>query len=144
MAYADIERKIHELLNGALDDDISVTRGYHSPNQLKSVAVRPGSAAREQSGPRGRLNRWTIEVAIQISSGLDLSEFHDDVLSIRQTAIDTLDGYPTLDQMQGVTACMVTSISEPQNSTEGRVHTFSQVLFVQVLEHTTVTGGEYA
>ena len=143
MAYADIEEKTHALLETALDDDVSVSRGYHVPNELRSIAVRPGSAAREQSGPRGRLNRWTIEVGIQISSGLDLSEFHDDVLEIRQTAIDTLDVYPTLDQMQGVTSCMVTSISEPQNSTEGRVHKFSQVLFVQVTEHTTVSGGEY-
>ena len=145
MSYATIEMKIHDLLSNALDDSVSCTRGFHQPNELSSAAVRPGRAERQQQGPQGRLSTWVVEVALKISSGLSLTEFHSDCLEIRQTIVDTLDAYPTLELLAGVTGCMVTSMSEPVYTTSsGRTHTFEQVLYVEVKEVTTVTTGEYA
>ena len=144
MAYADIEEKIHRLLETALDDDVSVTRGYHSPNQLKSVAVRPGAATRQMQGERGRVSTFTIEVDMMISSGLDLAAFHDDVLIIRQTITDTIDERPTLDQLSGVTGAMLTSFNAPTPSTEGRAHIFQQILYVEVKCVASISTGEYA
>ena len=140
--YADIESRVHSLLALALDSDTSITRGYHQPNQLKSVAVRPGAATRGTQGPQGRLSHWTVEVALKMSSGLSLPDFHNYVLEVRQTIIDTLDSYPTLDGLAGVTHSMLTSIGEPSYSTEGRVHTFEQVLYAEVKEITTIKYAE--
>ena len=144
MSYAQIEERVHSLVALALPADVSCTRGYHSPNQLRSVAVRPGRADRQAQGQNGRTSAWTIEISLQISSGLDLSEFHDDVLSIRESIVSTMDKYPTLNGMRDVTGATLTSISEPAYSTEGRVHTYVQTLFAEVKEYALITGGEYA
>lgn len=148
MAYAQIEQKIHSLLEDALDSDISVTRGFHQPNTLKSVAIRPGAASRLPQGERGRVSTWTIEIAMMISSGLDLSEWHSSVLEIRQTIVDLLDGYPTLGMLSTtksqITGCMVTTIETPDYSSESRVHKFEQVLLCEVKEVATISTGEYA
>ena len=144
MAYADIEGKIHSLLDDALDSDVSVSRGYHSPNELKSVAVRPGAATRQMQGERGRVSTFTAEVEMKVSSGLDLPAFHADVLGIRQTITDAMDERPTLDNLSGVTSAMLTSFDAPSNTTEGRVHTFQQILYVSVKYVHTIATGEYA
>ena len=144
MSYANIEQKIHSLLTLALDGAVHCTRGFHSPNQLKSVAVRPGAADRQMQGERGRVSKWTVEVAIKVSSGLDLSDFHESCLFIRQQVIDAIDERPTLDLLSGVTGAMLTSIGEPSYETAGRVHTFEQTCYIECKEVSTISTGEYA
>ncbi len=147
MAYASIEKKVFDLLTDAFtdDDDVTITRGFHSANALQSIAVRPGAADRQAQGTSGRVSTWVVEVAIKISSGLDLADWHTDVLSIRQAIIDELDSRPTLDGTPNVTGCLLATIGEPTYDTSGRTHTFEQVCFVEVKEYALLTGvGEYA
>ena len=144
MSYATIEERVHSLIDTALDDDVSVTRGFHAANELKSVAVRPGRADRQQQGERGRLSHWYVEIALRVSSGLSLSEFHDDVLSIREIITSTLDAYPTLDLLAGVTYVMLESMNEPTYESSGRSHSYQQTCYVHVKEYATITTGEYA
>ena len=47
MPYVEIEQRIHSLLTDTLDSDVSVTRGYHQPDSIKSVKLTPGRADRQ-------------------------------------------------------------------------------------------------
>ena len=69
MSYATIEAKVYDLLAANLDDDVIVRRGYHQPDALKSVAVRPGSATRNMSGQGTMGNHWQVQIEIRVSTG---------------------------------------------------------------------------
>ena len=144
MPYADIEMKVAELLGDALPDDVTIRRGRHAPDAMQSVSVKPGSADRQAQGSQGRVSHWQVLIEMRVSSGLDLSDWHNDVLGIREQVIDTLDKYPTLDGMRDVTGSIVATLDEPSTETEGRLYTWKQVARVEVTEYATVRGGEYA
>lgn len=143
MAYADIEARVYELLARAFPGDTSVSRGYHTSDNLSSIAVRPGRADRQAQGVQGRLSEWQVEIEMIVSSGVDLSKWHDEVLQMRQTVVDTLDMYPTLNMLQGVTGSMLTTLDEPITDTDSRIHKWTQIARLEVKEIVTIRGGEY-
>ena len=143
MSYATIEERVHDLLTDALDSDIPVTRGAHAADATMSVKLSPGSADRAPFGERGRVSHWTVMIEMRTVSGVSTTDWHNDTLELRQSIVDCLDKYPTLNQLQGVTGAMLSTLDEPTNEIEGRAHTFAQVARLAVTEHVTISGGEY-
>ena len=148
MPYADVEEKVHNLLVAALPDDVTVRRGYHQPDSLKSIRLSPGAVNNRRRGQGGQMtSEWVVDCEVKLSaSSDDFEQHHLAILSSRQTIMDTIDVHPSLGGIEGshVTNAMVSSIGESDYAVDGRVHTWTQVLYITATEHYTLKAGEYA
>ena len=80
------------------------------------INIYPGSISSRQvsAAPRKISANWSINIELRVAFNKEISEIHDNIITIRQTLVDHLDKYPTLNGAQGVTDTMVSSASEPE------------------------------
>lgn len=151
MSYATIEAKVQDLIQGLSafdDDDVSLgdyrvlVRG--SPTYAVLV---PGPFEHEEYDSwGGRITRWDITIDLFVRDYADGTEYVD-LKTHRQSILDEIDKYPTLDGLTGVTLALIV-VGEPTrdvfDEAGGGPHFLLQRMTLRVTEHTLATGGEFA
>jgi hypothetical protein len=148
MTYAAVETALATVIKGATGfSTANVTSGDPRPfgtGQTKIVILEPG--AFDIPSPAGSSRRkattWGILVNLYIAFQDDIAEIASDIRTVRQTLIDRIDKFPTLDGQAGVTHAYIVRGREPDEWVLGTRRWWRQVLEVQATETTTVTFAE--
>ena len=151
MSYATIEAKVQTLLqNLSLFVDEDVTRGdYRVLDQVGGpyCVLTPGgftsNAAATSYGEKTSIF-WAVTLDLFVRHWGDGTEFTN-VQSNRQTIIDELAKYPTLDELEGVVYAAITGGDPPRTVYDdaGAAGWLMQRMTLEVHEKTDVSGGEY-
>lgn len=151
MSYSTVEAKVQSLIQAlATYDDEDVTRGDERVLDRGSppyVVLKPGTLVREPGAIYGVfLTTWTVILDLFTRHMGDGTEWTD-LQTYRQEIIDTMEKYPTLNALSGVLEAQIVSGEKPREIRDkagGGPHFLAQRLALQVVERSTVTGGEYA
>lgn len=154
MSYATIQAAAQTLIQGlSAFSDTDVTLGDFDVLTLGSppyVVLVPASFMHEEDGDGGqRITEWDMLVYLFVRYQTDSSEYAN-LITQRQSIMDLLDNYPTLDGTTDVLLALVTRARDPQEVFEQSAGSDAspafllQVLEVTIIEKTVATGGEYA
>jgi len=152
LSYATIEAKVKTLLQAtSLLADADVTRGdYHRP--LDQIGVRfcvltPGgftsNGAATSYGEKVSFF-WTVTLDLFVRHWGDGTEFTN-LQTDRQTIIDEMAKYPTLDELTGVMYAAITGGDPPRTVYDeaGSAHWLLQRMSIEIHEKVDIQGGEY-
>ncbi len=138
----------------ALQTILRTVSGYASPNvtlgdyrimgqgKEKVIILNPGPFNRESIAPGIVHTAWVILVELYIAFKGEISTIASDIRTERQTLIDKVDTYPTLNRAAGIMLGAVEAGDEPELWLAGSRQWWRQVLRVTVKEATSVTYAE--
>ena len=153
MTYATIESGLEDLIDAHADyaksgSTQNVSKGDYrilGHGRRRAVVLQPGAVlSRNISGAPRRLHTlWVIHIELFIMYRGEISTIASDIRTDRQTLVDHLDKYPTLDGVAGVAHAFIASLDEPEVWPTGDSrHYWVQRIRMQVNEHTTITIAE--
>ena len=147
MSYSSVESALLTVLQ--LHADYSTANSsagdYRvlAASSARSVILSPGPFAREVvAAPRRVRNAWVINLDLFVPFRIDLSTVAAAIRTDRQTILDHLDKYPTLNSATGVLNAFCTGAGEPEEWVGEDGGFWSQRLVVQVEERVIVTIAE--
>jgi len=151
VSYSTIEAQVQTLLQAtSLFADADVTRGdYRVLDQVGGpyCVLTPGgftsNAAATSYGEKASFF-WTVTLDLFVRHWGNGTEFTN-LQSNRQTIIDALAKYPTLDELSGVVYAAITGGDPPRTVFDdaGAAGWLMQRMTLEVHEKVDVAGGEY-
>ena len=154
MSYATIEAAVQDIIQAlSAFSDTDVTRGdtrMLTQGSPPYAILYPGGFVHEEDGDgEQRVTEWTILIDLLVRYHGDGSEYTN-LQSHRQSIMDAIDSYPTLNGTTGVRRALieqgdeVLGVTERGASSEAAPVFLLQTLQLVVVEKTDATGGEYA
>jgi len=136
----------------ALETIIKTITGYSAANVskgdyrilakgiTKAVVLQPGPFIRESIANQYMRTQWTIQIELYVPFAGEMSTVAANIRSLRQTIIDTIDTYPTLDN--ACVLAILTGAGEPEVWSDARKYLWRQVMSLMVEERSTVSYAE--
>ncbi len=148
MGYNDVEAALLTVIRKL--DGYTATNSSQGDYRIlakgvtKAVVLQPGPIVRRnvQSAPRRMRTLWVIDMELVVPFSGEISTIASNIRTFRQTLIDHIDKYPTLDGTSDVVHALVVSGAEPESWTGESHKWWIQRLRVEVEERSTVTIAE--
>jgi len=140
----------YTIIEAALSTVIQKLSGYSSTNvacgdyrilgsgQDKAVVLQPGAFIRNQAAESWMRTQWNINIELYIAYGGEISTVAGNIRSERQTIMDKIDQYPTLDGTSGVVLARLNAGNEPEVWQVGAQQFWKQVLTCVIEERLIV------
>ena len=147
MSYNTVEAGLATVIKLADGFDSSnVTQGDYrilAKGLSKAVVLSPGSFSSEVvAAPRRLRQSWIVDLDLFIPFTDEISSAAASVRSVRQTIMDKIDQYPTLNGTSGVINAFIASGSEPSAWRGENRRWWVQTLRVEIEERSTVSIAE--
>lgn len=119
VAFKTAEDALHvvvKLLAAYSDDNVSAG-DYRilGTGQTEAIVTQPGPFRRRVTAAPRRVGQlWVIEIELLLQFKTEISEIAQRIRTERQTVMDHLDKYPTLDGVSGIISAFVVNGQPPQ------------------------------
>ncbi len=148
MGYNDVEAgllAVVRLLDGYTE--VNTSQGDYrilAKGVEKAVILQPGPIVQRnvQSAPRRMRTLWVIDMELVVPFSGEISTIASNIRTFRQSLIDHVDKYPTLDSVANVVHALIVSGAEPESWQGESRKWWVQRLRVDVEERSTVTIAE--
>lgn len=109
----------------------------------RAVILTPGPFERSvQAIPRRMSTVWTANIELYVPFTVDISSIASAIRTERQTLIDHLDKYPTLNSTSGVVHAIVIGGQEPTQWVGESQQFWVQELLIRITENVTIAIAE--
>ncbi len=148
MSYATVEAALLTVLrlHANFDSNNSAQGDYRqlARGGTRFVVLMPGSVPNREviAAPRRMGTLWEIQIQLFVLFTGEANTSSSTLIADRQSIMDHLDKYPTINGLTGVTSAMVASVREPEPWVgESRKYWKADIIY-RVAEHVTVTIAE--
>ena len=140
--YNDVETALATVIKLHADwSSADVSQGDYrifTEGLAKAIVLNPGQFQQKTAASAWISDRWTINLELYIAFGGEVSIVASNIRTIRQTLIEHIDKYITLNGQAGVVQSKVVSGAEPEMWQLGAMYFWRQLINIEVEERRTV------
>jgi len=142
MSYNSVESALATIIKKASGySATNVAQGDYrvlAKGNAKAVILQPGAFIRSQAAESWKRSQWNVNVEIYIAFGGEISTVAGNIRTERQSIIDKIDQYPTLDSASGVVLAELAGGGEPEMWQIGAQQFWKQVMICRVEERALI------
>ena len=142
MSYTSVETALATILKVHDDwNDQNVAAGDYrifSAGLEKAIILSPGPFIRRTAAERLMQTNWVINLELYIAYGGEISTVAENIRTVRESVMDHIDKYPTLDGESGVLIARLTEGGDPEPWQIGNSYFWRQLMKVEIFERDTV------
>ncbi len=146
MSYSTCEAALATILKTVTGySSTNVTQGDYKilgTGQTKAIVLQPGAFTRTIETPNQTLSHWKMSIELFLPFQTEISAIATAIRTERQSIIDKLDTYPTLNKVGGVLLGFLEAGEEPELWAIGSHRWWRQRMRVDVQEMVTATSVE--